>query len=53
MEKSGISENKWLTVAQSIDKLDKKKKEEVEKELLDKGIQKSNIDKLPNNRKVT
>jgi len=51
MEKSGISENKWLTVAQSIDKLDKKKKEEVEKELLDKGIQKSNIDKLFNNLK--
>ncbi len=51
MEKSGISENKWLTIAQSIDKLDKKKKEEVEKELLDKGIQKSNIDKLFNNLK--
>ena len=49
MEKSGISESKWLTVAQSIDKLDKNEKEEVERELLGKGIQKSNIDKLFNN----
>jgi histidyl-tRNA synthetase len=49
MEKSGILQNKWLTVAQSIDKLDKKEKDEVEKELLEKGLQKSNIDKLFNN----
>jgi len=46
MEKSGIKQNKWLTVAQSIDKLDKKEEDEVKKELLNKGIQKSNIDKL-------
>jgi len=46
MEKSGISKNKWLTVAQSIDKLDKKGKDEVERELLGKGLQKTNIDKL-------
>ena len=49
MEKSGILENKWLTVAQSIDKLDKNDKEEVKRELIEKGLQKSNIDKLFNN----
>lgn len=46
MEKSKIPEDLWLSVAQSIDKLDKKKKEEVKKELLGKGISLENIDKL-------
>ncbi|MBU0998619.1 histidine--tRNA ligase [Patescibacteria group bacterium] len=51
MEKAGIPEDKWLTVAQSIDKLDKKEKDEVKKELLGKGVQKNNIDKLFDNLK--
>jgi histidyl-tRNA synthetase len=38
MERSGISEDKWLAVIQSIDKLDKKSREEVEKELSEKGV---------------
>lgn len=38
IEKVGISANKSLSVIQSIDKLDKKTKEEVEKELSEKGI---------------
>jgi histidyl-tRNA synthetase len=37
MEKSGVEKDKWLDVIQSIDKLDKKSKEEVETELAQKG----------------
>ncbi|MFC1625205.1 histidine--tRNA ligase [Patescibacteria group bacterium] len=54
MEKSKIPEEMWLTVAQSIDKLDKKQKEEVEKELLGKGLDMkiiSNLFKNLNNAK--
>lgn len=38
MEKAGIEQPKWLTVIQSVDKLDKKSREEVEVELNAKGI---------------
>ena len=38
MEKSGIAEKSWLSAIQSVDKLDKKSQEEVEKELSDKGF---------------
>lgn len=51
MEKAGIPENKFLTVAQSVDKLDKKERDEVEKELLGKGLQKTSVDKLFDNFK--
>ena len=46
IEKSGIPQEKSLTVLQSIDKLDKKTREEVEAELLEKSIQKGQIDSL-------
>lgn len=38
MEKSGIPEKMWLSAIQSIDKLNKKPQEEIEKELTDKGL---------------
>ncbi len=38
METAGISEEKYLTAIQSIDKLDKKSREEVEKELINKDF---------------
>jgi len=38
MEKAGIVKNKIPTAVQTIDKLDKKSKEEVEKELSEKGL---------------
>jgi histidyl-tRNA synthetase len=46
MKKAGISEDKFQTVAQSIDKLDKKTKEEVVEELANKGFDKKTIDSL-------
>lgn len=38
MRKANIPENKHFSVIQAIDKLDKKTKEEVEKELIEKGL---------------
>ncbi len=38
MKKVGLPEEKWATVIQSIDKLDKKGQEGVEKELSEKGL---------------
>lgn len=38
MERAAIPEEKWLTVIQTIDKLDKKEKAEIEKELEEKGL---------------
>ncbi len=38
METAGISEEKYLTAIQSIDKLDKKSRDEVEKELINKDF---------------
>jgi histidyl-tRNA synthetase len=38
MKEVGIPEEKWLTILRSIDKLDKKSQEEVEKELSEKGL---------------
>lgn len=46
MEKAGISKEEWLTVIQSIDKLDKKEKVEVETELEKKGLKRKDIDIL-------
>ncbi|MGB6839071.1 MAG: histidine--tRNA ligase [Microgenomates group bacterium] len=46
MEKAAIPEDKWPTVIQSIDKLDKKPKEEVRKELLDKGLKNEQVKNL-------
>lgn len=43
MEKAGIAKEKWLTTIQSIDKLDKKSGDEVENELRDKGLTKTQI----------
>lgn len=43
MEQAGIEKAKWLTVIQSIDKLDKKTREEVEQELNEKGITQEQI----------
>lgn len=51
MENSDIPKVKWLTVAQSIDKLDKKERIEVEKELLEKGLSQNSIDRLFDNIK--
>lgn len=45
MEKSGITNDLWLSAIQSIDKLEKKAKEEIEKELSDKGF---SIDEVKN-----
>lgn len=38
MEASVVPQNLWLTTIQSIDKLNKKPQEEIEKELTDKGL---------------
>jgi len=38
MESAGVSKEKYLSAIQSIDKLDKKTREEVEKELTEKGF---------------
>ncbi len=38
MKKAGIPKKKWSTILRSIDKLDKKSQEEVEKELSEKGL---------------
>lgn len=46
MEDSGIPEDKWFTVIQSIDKLDKKSRFEVEEELRGKGIKDEQIKKV-------
>ncbi len=46
IEKSGVAKEKASTVIQSIDKLDKKTKEEVEKELSEKGLSLSQISNL-------
>ena len=46
MQKAQIPEEKWLAVARSIDKLDKKEGEEVEKELLGKGLSEKTIASL-------
>ncbi|OGY10973.1 MAG: histidine--tRNA ligase [Candidatus Blackburnbacteria bacterium RIFCSPLOWO2_01_FULL_41_27] len=43
MEKAEIEQPKWLTVIQSIDKLDKKSREEVEQELEQKNINSGQI----------
>jgi histidyl-tRNA synthetase len=43
MEAAGISRSKWNTTIQSIDKLDKKPKEEVAKELIEKGFKNEQI----------
>ena len=43
MKKADIPKEKWSTVLQSIDKLDKKTKEEVEKELLSKDFTEEQI----------
>lgn len=43
MEAAGVPKEKWLSVIQTIDKLDKKSKDEVEKELLEKGLLTENI----------
>lgn len=43
MEKAGVDKDKWLTTIQSIDKLDKKSRDEIEKELLDKGVKSESI----------
>jgi len=46
MEKSEIPNDQWFSVIQSIDKLDKKEKSEVEKELLGKGLSQETINEL-------
>jgi len=43
MKSAKVPKDKWLTVIQSIDKLDKKSKSEVEKELNDKSLNKTQI----------
>ncbi|HEX6976751.1 MAG TPA: histidine--tRNA ligase [Patescibacteria group bacterium] len=46
LKKAGVKESMWLTTLSSIDKLDKKTKEEVEKELEKKGLMKDEIEKV-------
>lgn len=46
MEEVGIDKDLWLTAIQSLDKLDKKSKEEVEKELEEKRISKDQVSRL-------
>lgn len=46
IEQAGITEDKQLTVVQSIDKLDKKTKEEVQQELVLKGLSLQTINYL-------
>ena len=46
LNKTDIDKEKQLSVIQTIDKLDKKPKRDVEKELKEKGIQESQIKKL-------
>lgn len=46
MEKAGIEQPKWLTVIQSIDKLDKKSRGEVEQELEQKNIDSGQISSI-------
>ncbi len=46
MEKAGVSEDKYLTAIQSIDKLDKKSEDEVKKELSVKGFDPKTIDSI-------
>lgn len=48
MRKANIAKDKWNTIIQSIDKLDKKEKEEVEQELFDKGLNKEEVKTLFN-----
>lgn len=43
MEKAKIIKDLWLTTIQSIDKLDKKSKDEVQQELLEKGLSSEQI----------
>jgi len=46
MEKAGLAKDKWLTTIQTIDKLDKKEKSEVEKELSEKGLDNEQISNI-------
>lgn len=46
MKEAGFPENKWATVIQSVDKLDKKSKDEVVKELTKKGFESEKIKKV-------
>jgi len=46
MESSGLPEDKYLTVIQSVDKLDKKPEEEIKQELRNKGINEQSIENL-------
>jgi len=43
METSGVNKEKWLSVIQSLDKLDKKSKEEVQREISEKGLDNDTI----------
>lgn len=49
MEKSKIDKKLWLSIIQSIDKLDKKSQEEVEKEMSDKNLTNIQIKDIFNN----
>lgn len=46
MEEANIPQDMWLTVIQSIDKLDKKSLDEVKQELGDKGLDNNQIENL-------
>ncbi len=46
MEKAEIPEQMWLSTIQSLDKLDKKSKDEVEKELFEKKLASEQINKI-------
>jgi histidyl-tRNA synthetase len=46
MEEAGVLKKKWPTIIQTIDKLDKKSKKEVEKELAEKGLKREQIKKV-------
>ncbi len=48
MEAAGIERDKWLTTIQSIDKLDKKSRFEVEEELRGKGLQSNKVTEIFN-----
>ncbi|MEA2020408.1 MAG: histidine--tRNA ligase [Patescibacteria group bacterium] len=46
LSKLGIEQNKWSTTLQTLDKIDRKTKSEVEKELVEKGYTKSKSTKI-------
>lgn len=46
MESAGIDKKNWFSAIQSIDKLDKKSREEVEQELLDRGLSDKQIKQI-------